>query len=372
MKIDIRNHSAMVGIEEVAKDLYKFAHEKLKFNKPCTIVFESQGDRAVDIFSPTGHYKPATRTVTVYVDHRHPKDILRSMAHELIHHAQHCNGQFDHSVDTSPGYAQKDQHMREMEKDAYFRGNITLFRDWEDNYKKGRYIMEEGKKAKKDYDGDGKIESSKDEYLGSRDKAIKKAMAEEESVEEAHCGKRDEEVDEVKHDCANHVKENATGREGFPINHTLLEDGTVTHYTVEFQNEIVENIPVEQLTILEMNEHKHPSKRDDYKHNKKKPRRVSEDYGADYEAHIVRRLENPELAIKDPFTDQDLRSLSDSNPELAAKVDAAVKADPRKMISHLEKVKKARGLEEEQKTSDKEWYQNQLNEALLRKFKIKK
>ncbi len=32
------------------------------------------------------------------------------------------------------------------------------------------------KKAAKDYDGDGKIESGKDEYFGSRDKAIKKAM----------------------------------------------------------------------------------------------------------------------------------------------------------------------------------------------------
>jgi len=34
----------------------------------------------------------------------------------------------------------------------------------------------EGKMAKKDYDGDGKIESGTDEYMGSRDKAIKKAM----------------------------------------------------------------------------------------------------------------------------------------------------------------------------------------------------
>ena len=32
------------------------------------------------------------------------------------------------------------------------------------------------KKAKKDYDGDGEIESGTDEYMGSRDKAIKKAM----------------------------------------------------------------------------------------------------------------------------------------------------------------------------------------------------
>ena len=37
-------------------------------------------------------------------------------------------------------------------------------------------IYTEQKKAAKDYDGDGKIESGKDEYFGSKDKAIKKAM----------------------------------------------------------------------------------------------------------------------------------------------------------------------------------------------------
>jgi len=38
------------------------------------------------------------------------------------------------------------------------------------------------KKADKDYDGDGKIESGTAEYMGSRDKAIKKAMAKEEFI----------------------------------------------------------------------------------------------------------------------------------------------------------------------------------------------
>ena len=41
-----------------------------------------------------------------------------------------------------------------------------------------------GKKAKKDYDGDGKIESGTAEYMGSKDKAIKKAMAKEEVIYE--------------------------------------------------------------------------------------------------------------------------------------------------------------------------------------------
>ena len=47
-----------------------------------------------------------------------------------------------------------------------------------------------GKKADKDYDGDGKVESSKDEYFGSKDKAIKKAMGKD--VKEAVYGGKKE------------------------------------------------------------------------------------------------------------------------------------------------------------------------------------
>ena len=47
---------------------------------------------------------------------------------------------------------------------------------WSDIYKNLREPYLQEKMAKKDYDGDGKIESGKDEYMGSRDKAIKKAM----------------------------------------------------------------------------------------------------------------------------------------------------------------------------------------------------
>ena len=43
------------------------------------------------------------------------------------------------------------------------------------------------KKAAKDYDGDGKVESGKDEYFGSRDKAIKKAMGKKVHSEGKDC-----------------------------------------------------------------------------------------------------------------------------------------------------------------------------------------
>lgn len=40
------------------------------------------------------------------------------------------------------------------------------------------------KKANKDYDGDGKVESGAEEYMGARDKAIKKAMAKKKQINE--------------------------------------------------------------------------------------------------------------------------------------------------------------------------------------------
>jgi len=58
----------------------------------------------------------------------------------------------------------------------------------------GKQVKEE-KKAAKDYDGDGKIESGKDEYFGSKDKAIKKAMGKKVKQEE-YSNWRDELVED--------------------------------------------------------------------------------------------------------------------------------------------------------------------------------
>lgn len=63
-------------------------------------------------------------------------------------------------------------------------------------------IALEIKKAKKDYDGDGKIESPEQEYLGSRDKAIKKAM----SNEDLDVGHQDDEPGMLKNDLARAAK----------------------------------------------------------------------------------------------------------------------------------------------------------------------
>jgi hypothetical protein len=62
------------------------------------------------------------------------------------------------------------------------------------------------KKADKDYDGDGEVESGKDEYFGSRDKAIKKAMGKKGKCEK--CGKDPCECDKKE------VEEGYKGKHG--------------------------------------------------------------------------------------------------------------------------------------------------------------
>ena len=157
-----------------------------------------------------------------------------------------------------------------------------------------------GKKADKDYDGDGKVESSKDEYFGSKDKAIKKAMGKD--VKEARWW--DVDINEAmvvtnadkkantpayqnykkglkkkdgtpmykaadhmkegygkkkkKHDCASKVKHEEYGV-GNCIKemHDLDENGNVAHYDVMFDHGVEKHVPVESLQILEGHMHEH-------------------------------------------------------------------------------------------------------------------
>ena len=136
MHCKIRNHSDldMNRTLPLVKSLYSYAQEKMGFKKPAHITFQTDPENAKKDLGRTAHYHPESFTVTIYTDKRHIKDILRSMAHELVHHDQNCSGAFEEPFESGPGYAQKDQRMRNLERDAYERGNM-IFRDWEDTYK---------------------------------------------------------------------------------------------------------------------------------------------------------------------------------------------------------------------------------------------
>ena len=64
---------------------------------------------------------------------------------------------------------------------AHYSGQPIAEKKKDDDEDKKDKKDSSDKKADKDYDGDGEVESSKEEYFGSKDKAIKKAMAKEEA-----------------------------------------------------------------------------------------------------------------------------------------------------------------------------------------------
>ena len=120
--------------KEAFKALYEDAKEKYDIQQAPKLILRKDEKNADMLFGRTAYYQPETQTIVVYTTNRHPKDILRSYCHELIHHVQNERGDLKMSDSTSPTYAQDDDHLRKMEMEAYLKGNM-LMRDFEDNFK---------------------------------------------------------------------------------------------------------------------------------------------------------------------------------------------------------------------------------------------
>ena len=145
MTYTIKNSSNrdLSQVETFISRFFPYAEEKLGFDKPVTVLFKSDSENARKILGKTAYYDPEGLKIVLYVDDRHPKDILRSFSHELVHHAQNCRGEFDDHMELSAGYAQNNKHMRKQEAEAYLLGNGFLFRDFEDTCKAGGIMITE-------------------------------------------------------------------------------------------------------------------------------------------------------------------------------------------------------------------------------------
>ena len=120
-------------IKPLIGSLASFAKKRMGFQHPPRLFLKQDLENGNKALGRTAYYDPQEQSVTLYITARHPKDILRSFSHELVHHTQNLRG------DLSPekigmmtkNYAQDNDHMRNMEKEAYLQGNMC-FRDWED------------------------------------------------------------------------------------------------------------------------------------------------------------------------------------------------------------------------------------------------
>ena len=121
-------------LQPLLKRFLVFAKNQLNFKNPPRLFLRQDTKNQRCILGKTAHYDPGKQSVTLYISGRHPKDVLRSFAHELVHHCQNERGDLhpDKMKTINKNYAQENPHMRKMEKEAYLMGNMC-FRDWEDS-----------------------------------------------------------------------------------------------------------------------------------------------------------------------------------------------------------------------------------------------
>jgi cytidyltransferase-like protein len=105
---------------------------------PKIKIIDNDSENANGIFGSTAYYNPNECSITLYTLNRHPKDILRSYAHEMIHRIQDNEGRLKNVTTTNTN---EDDDLLELEKEAYLNGNIT-FRNWEDSLKNLKPVKE--------------------------------------------------------------------------------------------------------------------------------------------------------------------------------------------------------------------------------------
>ena len=120
--------------QKAAAGIYRDAVKKFNIRTTPKLILRKDEENGAKTLGRTAYYDPKNLHIVLYISGRHPKDILRSFAHELIHHVQNERGDLQMGDASNPQYAQQDDHLRNMEKEAYLEGNL-LMRDFEDNFK---------------------------------------------------------------------------------------------------------------------------------------------------------------------------------------------------------------------------------------------
>ena len=96
---------------------------------PTLELINGDSENAKNFFGKTAYYDPNRQHIVLYTEGRHPKDIVRSYAHEMIHHIQNLE---DRLGDISGTNTTENDHLDKLEQEANLRGTMT-FRNWTDS-----------------------------------------------------------------------------------------------------------------------------------------------------------------------------------------------------------------------------------------------
>jgi len=104
---------------------------------PKLKIISNDSSNSEDFLGKTAYYDPNSKVIVLYIKNRHPKDIVRSFAHEMIHHKQNLEGRLTGGLQTTN--TNEDDALQELEKEAYEKGNI-IFRNWTDSLNESFYL----------------------------------------------------------------------------------------------------------------------------------------------------------------------------------------------------------------------------------------
>jgi len=125
------SYSQDIDIKQKIKDLTQHMLDKGMNIRPLPKVIFKHNDvpNAKEFMGTTAYYDPNTMTIVLYTEGRHPKDIVRSFSHEMVHHTQNIE---DRLGDIQTTNTQEDDHLDKIEQEANLIGTMT-FRNWTDS-----------------------------------------------------------------------------------------------------------------------------------------------------------------------------------------------------------------------------------------------
>jgi hypothetical protein len=125
------SYSQHIDIKQKIKELTQHMLDKGMNIVPLPkVVFKHRdAENAKQFLGKTAYYNPETMEIVLYTEGRHPKDIVRSFSHEMIHHIQNLEGRLGNVATTN---TLEDDHLDKIEQEANLNGTIT-FRNWTDS-----------------------------------------------------------------------------------------------------------------------------------------------------------------------------------------------------------------------------------------------
>lgn len=124
------SYSEHIDIKQKIKEYTQHMLQKGMNIVPLPKVIFKNGyvDNAKEFLGKTASYNSKTMEITLYTEGRHPKDIVRSFSHEMVHHIQNLEGRLGDIKTTNTN---EDDHLTKMEQEANLVGTMT-FRNWTD------------------------------------------------------------------------------------------------------------------------------------------------------------------------------------------------------------------------------------------------